>query len=102
MVTVVSIVAIESLARVLLALWWRRRSVLRWRGLVVVLVAKSAKPSTLVILGLLLAALVVVVVVTWDPSCAVHGSQAATTTATVADARPYDEEGDKGDQNDGG
>lgn len=98
MVTVVSIIAVESLARVLLALRWRRR-VLRWRGLIV-LVAKAAKPSTLVVLGLLLTTLVVLV--TRHPSCAVHGSQAAAATATVANARPNDEEGDEEDEDDGG
>lgn len=98
MVTIVSIIAVESLARVLLALWWCRR-VLRWRSLVV-LVAKTAKPSTLVVLGLLLTALVVLVA--RDPSCAVHGSQATAATTTVADAGPDDEEGDEEDEDDGG
>lgn len=98
MVTVVSIIGVESLARVLLALWWCR-SVLRWWGLVV-LVAKAAKPSTLVVLRLLLTTLVVLGA--RHPSCAVHRSQALATTATVADARPDDEEGNEEDEDNGG
>lgn len=100
--TVVSLIAVERLARILLVLRLGG-GVLGWRGLVVVLVAEAAEPSALVVLGLL--ALVVVVVgrrTIGHPSRTVHGLHAATAATTVADARPDDEECDEEDDDDGG
>lgn len=101
MVAVVALVAVESLARVLLALG-RAWGVLRWRGLVcVVLVAKAAEPSAVVVLRLL------AIVVGWStalrhPPGAIHGLHSAAAATTVADARPGDEEQDEEDNDDGG
>lgn len=63
-----------------------------------VLVTEAAEPSALIVLRLLA---LVIVVVARHPSGAVHGLHTAAATATVADARPNDEECDEEDDDDG-
>lgn len=97
MVAVVSLVAVECLTSVLLDLGLRR-SVLRRRSLVgVVLVPEAAEPSAMVVLWLLALRGVVVVVGTLrgHPPSAVHGPQTLTAAAAVLDARIGEKEEDE-------
>lgn len=101
MVTVVAFVAVECLAGGLRTLG-RRRGILGWRGLVVVvLVAETAEPAALVVLRLL-SLHVVVAALSWHPASSIHWCQALATAAFVLDARAGDEEHDEQDDDDGG
>lgn len=105
MVAVVTLVAIESLTRILLLLGRRAGvgSILRWRRLVVVLVTEAAEPTALVVLRLVVGVVVVEATSTTGghPAGAVHGLHAGLAAAAVLDARPGDEEHDEEGDNDG-